>query len=309
MRYYFSFLQIYAKLGYVKNYLNQNLRRCFTMSLPMPANTSFYIAKRSLGSDYSMPTLEASSDYYEIGYMISGDRLSITPDYSYALHSGTVGIMPPFLYHRTIPLSNKPYNTYLIKFTPDFVKPLTDALGQNILDEIYSQLLNCFSAEMSSRILLYFQEIYEIYQSDTRYGSFRLQCMLCDLLLAILDNRLPNDANKIMHKTPLTPPVIDAIYYMEQHYQENPSLETVALLSGYSASHFSRLFHAQLGKSYSEYLTKIRIRHAQDLLLNTKKSVTEIALETGYLHTGNLSEQFKQQTGMTPLQYRKSHNY
>ncbi|MDE5823406.1 MAG: helix-turn-helix domain-containing protein [Lachnospiraceae bacterium] len=41
----------------------------------------------------------------------------------------------------------------------------------------------------------------------------------------------------------------------------------------------------------------------------TKKSVTEIALETGYLHTGNLSEQFKQQTGMTPLQYRKSNIY
>lgn len=83
----------------------------------------------------------------------------------------------------------------------------------------------------------------------------------------------------------------------------------MAILSGYSASHFSRLFHAQLGKSYSEYLTRIRIRHVQDLLLNTKKSVTEIALETGYLHTGNLSEQFKQQTGMTPLQYRKTSTY
>ncbi|MDE6055726.1 MAG: AraC family transcriptional regulator, partial [Lachnospiraceae bacterium] len=149
------------------------------------------------------------------------------------------------------------------------------------------------------------------------YRVFRLQCMLCDLLLAVLNDRLPNDAaddphqntSQVIHKTPLTPPIIDAIYYIEQHYQENPSLETVALLSGYSASHFSRLFHAQLERSYSEYLTKIRIRHAQDLLLNTKKSVTEIALETGYLHTGNLSEQFKQQTGMTPLQYRKSYRH
>ena len=280
--------------------------------MPLPANTSFYIVKRSLDSDYVMPTLEAASDYYEIGYMISGDRLSITPNCSYALTPGTVGTMPPFLYHRTIPLSNQPYNTYLIKFTPDFAKPLTDAFGCNILDEIYSQLLNRFSTEMSSRILLYFQEMHDIYQSDSRYGSFRLQCMLCDLLLVILNNRLPNDmdenANQIIHKTPLTPPIIDAVYYMEQHYQENPSLETVALLSGYSVSHFSRLFHAQLGKTYSEYLTKIRIRHAQNLLLNTKKSVTEIALETGYLHTGNLSEQFKQQTGMTPLQYRKCNN-
>ncbi len=283
------------------------------MPLPLPANTSFYMTKRELDSDYVVPTLEASSDYYEVGYILSGDRLTITPDYSYALNTDSVGTMPPFLYHRTIPLSNAPYHTYLIKFTPDFVQPLTDAFGYNILEEIYSQLINHFPPVMRSRILLYFEEMYEIFQSDSPYGSFRLQCMLCDLLLVILNNRLPvnstNDTGlvtgQIFHKTPLTPPIIDAIYYMEQHYQENPSLETVAFFSGYSASHFSRLFHTQLGKSYSEYLTKIRIRHAQDLLLNTKKSVTEIALETGYLHTGNLSEQFKQQTGMTPLQYRK----
>lgn len=287
------------------------------MPFPLPANTSFQITKRELDSDYVMPTLEASSDYYEVGYILSGDRLTITPDCSFALNADSVGTMPPFLYHRTIPLSNAPYHTYLIKFTPDFVKPLTDAFGSNILEQIYSQLLNHFPAAMRRRILLYFEEMYEIFQSDSPYGNFRLQCMLCDLLLVILNNRLaitPTSntelsSGQIFHKTPLTPPIIDAIYYMEQHYPENPSLETVALFSGYSASHFSRLFHAQLGKSYSEYLTKIRIRHAQDLLLNTKKSVTEIALETGYLHTGNLSEQFKQQTGMTPLQYRKSYTY
>ena len=283
------------------------------MPMPLPANTNFQIVKRSLDSGYTMPTLEASSDYYEIGYILSGDRLSITPNCSYTLNAGTVGTMPPFIYHRTIPLSNAPYKTYLIKFTPDFVRPLTDAFGLNILNEIYSRLSYRFPSEMRSRILLYFQEMLALYQSDSHYGGFRIQCMLCDLLLAIMEHRLPDDntedASRILHKTPLTPPIIDAIYYMEQHYQKNPSLETVALFSGYSVSHFSRLFQAQLGITYSEYLTKIRIRHAQDLLLNTKKSVTEIAFETGYLHTGNLSEQFKQQTGMSPLQYRKSHIY
>lgn len=278
------------------------------MPMPLPANTNFLIVKRALDSGYSMPILEASSDYYEAGYILSGDRLCITPDCSVAMNTGMVGTMPPFIYHRTISLSDRPYNTYLIKFTLDFIKPFTDALGRSLLDEIYSRIANRFSTDMSRRIFVYFQEMYDVYQWNASYSSFRLQCMLCDLLLAILENRLPNDTdNDTIHASPLTPPIIDALSYMEQHYHENPSLETVALLSGYSASHFSRLFHAQLGKPYSEYLTKIRIRHVQDLLLNTKKSVTEIALETGYLHTGNLSEQFKQQTGMTPLQYRKTH--
>lgn len=289
------------------------------MPFPLPAGTSFHITKRSLDSGYAMPTLEASGDYYEIGYILSGDRLTITPGCSFTLSAGSVGTMPPFLYHRTMPLSDAPYNSYLVKFLPEFVRPLTDAFGHNILEEIYSQLYNRFPPSMDSRILLYFREMHEVFESDSPHRDFRLRCMLCDLLLAVLENRLPapgNDADDpnsgagpVIHKTPLSPPIIDALYYMEQHYQENPSLAAVALLAGYSASHFSRLFHAQLGKSYSEYLTRIRIRHVQHLLLNTKKSVTEIALETGYLHTGNLSEQFKQQTGMTPLQYRKINTY
>lgn len=232
--------------------------------------------------------------------------MTITPTYSYTTHAGDVGTMPPFIYHKTVPLSDAPYDRYLIKFTLQFVNPLIDALGRTVLDEIYSQLIHRFRPELGSRLQLYFQEMLQVFQSNSRHKKFRLQCMLCDLLFAILDHQLPPNENHTMYKTPLTTPIIDAVSYMEQHYRESPSLEATALLSGYSASHFSRLFHAQLGTSYSEYLAKIRLRHVQDLLLNTKKSITEIALDTGYLHVGNLSGQFKQYIGMTPLQYRKT---
>ena len=144
------------------------------MPFPLPADTSFHISKRSLDSDYAMPTLQASSDYYEIGYLISGDRLTITPGCSYTTGAGSVGTMPPFLYHRTIPLSNAPYNTFLIKFKPSFVRPLTDAFGQNILEEIYSQLYNLFPPSVESRILLYFQEMHEIFASESPHKDFRL---------------------------------------------------------------------------------------------------------------------------------------
>ncbi|MDE7205627.1 MAG: helix-turn-helix domain-containing protein, partial [Lachnospiraceae bacterium] len=66
-----------------------------------------------------------------------------------------------------------------------------------------------------------------------------------------------------------------------------------------------KLFHAQLGKSYSDYFAVIKLKHVQHLLLSTDKSITEIAFDTGYRHVSNLSEQFKKMTGMSPLQYRK----
>lgn len=129
------------------------------MPFPLPTGTSFHITKRSLNSGYVMPTLEASADYYEIGYILSGDRLTITPGCSFILSAGSVGTMPPFLYHRTMPLSDAPYNSYLVKFLPEFVRPLTDAFGHNILEEIYSHLYNRFPPSMDSRILLYFRKI------------------------------------------------------------------------------------------------------------------------------------------------------
>lgn len=165
------------------------------MPHPLPANTNFYIERKCLASNYAMQTLEASSEHYEIGYMISGDRLMITPTCSYTLHAGDVGTMPPFIYHKTVPFSNVPYDRYLIKFTPDFVSPLTDALGQNILNEVYSQLFNRFPASARHRVLLYFEEMLELYQSDSRYGSLRLQYIFCDFLLAVLENRLSGGTN------------------------------------------------------------------------------------------------------------------
>lgn len=94
---------------------------------------------------------------------------------------------------------------------------------------------------------------------------------------------------------------------MENHYADNLSLDKVAQAAGFSPAYFSRLFQSQLGKSYSDYLTNIRLRHVEALLINTNKSVTEIALETGYSHISNLTEQFKKKIGMTPSAFRKAH--
>ena len=82
-------------------------------------------------------------------------------------------------------------------------------------------------------------------------------------------------------------------------------MEEVAQHAGFSAGYFSRLFHAQLGMTYSSYLSNIQIRHVQILLSTTNMSIMDIAHETGYCHGEYLSAQFKRKTGMTPSQYRK----
>ena len=277
------------------------------MALPLPEGQLFHIEYRKLPAGYEMPSLEAASDYYELGYHIRGDRTTITPDMSFVSHPGCVSVMAPLVYHRTLPASAAPYESILIKFSPLFIRPLTQRFGQRLLDDIYSHPSNRFTKKIRSDVRRLFFRMLDEYQSPARqaspYSECRLQCMLSELLLTIAEHRLADD-NADTYPATLTPPVIEAIYYMEKHYAETISIETAAGMANYSTAYFSRLFKAQLGKSYTEYLGSLRIRNAERLLLGTGKSVTEIALESGYQYPGNLTAAFKKQTGMTPRQYR-----
>ncbi len=274
------------------------------MALPLPEGQLFQITHRMLPADYEMPSLEIAYDHYSINYHIQGDRTTITPSFTFTQHPGSVSTLAPYIYHRTVPASDKVYESILIKFSPLFVKPLTDRFGEQLLDRIYAHPTNRFAADMQAVVYGYFTRLLEIYDNASPYRDFRLQCVLCELLLAIDEYRLPEDGSS-SHATPLTLPIMEAVYYMESHYAEQLTIEEVAEAAGYSAAYFSRLFQSQLGKSYSEYLSYIRIKNVSRLLLNTDKSVTEIAIETGYQYPGNLSASFRQKTGLTPKQYRR----
>ena len=160
-----------------------------------------------------------------------------------------------------------------------FAKPFTDAFGIQALNRIYEHPTNRFEPKIQDRIYHLLLDMVEEYEKNSPYRNFTLQCMLFQALILILEERLP-DNDVTIYPTPLTPPIIEALYYMEKHYPDKLSLDTVAGISGFSPAHFSKVFRSQLGKSYSEYLSNIRLKHVQELLLTTKKTITEIAMET-----------------------------
>jgi two-component system response regulator YesN len=72
-----------------------------------------------------------------------------------------------------------------------------------------------------------------------------------------------------------------------------------------SNSRFSTVFAQQSGKTFTEYLTGLRMNRAKELLRETDKRSSEIAFEVGYNDAHYFSYMFKKQTGMTPSEYRK----
>lgn len=274
------------------------------MALPLKEGTHIYVERKAFDAAYVMPAMEMATDHYSLSYIISGDRATITPSGTFSYHAGMVTGSPPFRYARTVSKSDVPYERILIKFSPEIVTPFIEKVGQQIFDGIYEQVFFSFSEDSRVKIeKMFFDMLYE-YEKETPYREFILQGMLFRLLLFIWEERIPEEGVNTA-KTTLTPPIVEAISYIEKSYYQNPSLEETANVAGFSPAYFSRLFHTQMGKSYSEYLSSVKLHHASIMLVQTDKSIMEIAQETGFCHGNYLNELFKKKMGMTPGQFRK----
>lgn len=99
--------------------------------------------------------------------------------------------------------------------------------------------------------------------------------------------------------------IANAVSYIENHYDEELSIEMLAQLAAMSSRHFRRTFQSIYNISPLKYITILRIQAAMKLLRDSDLSVTEIALRCGYADANYFSNKFKTETGKNPLAYRK----
>jgi len=83
-----------------------------------------------------------------------------------------------------------------------------------------------------------------------------------------------------------------------------PTLAEAASLAGMSAPAFSHFFKRKLGKSFTDYIHELRLRHAARLILDTKMLIGDIAYQSGFNSLNFFNKVFRRHFGMTPLQYR-----
>jgi two-component system response regulator YesN len=93
--------------------------------------------------------------------------------------------------------------------------------------------------------------------------------------------------------------------YIDQHYMDaDLSLDEVADQVNLSSSHFSVVFSQETCQTYTEYLTKLRIKKAKELLRMTNLRSTDICFQVGYNDPHYFSHVFGKQTGFSPREFR-----
>ena len=97
------------------------------------------------------------------------------------------------------------------------------------------------------------------------------------------------------------------VEFIDSHYMdEDLSLNRAANVANVSANHFSALFSQNMGQTFIEYLTSVRMNKARELLRCTSRRSSEIAGEVGYKDAHYFSYLFKKTQGITPSDYRKA---
>lgn len=92
--------------------------------------------------------------------------------------------------------------------------------------------------------------------------------------------------------------------YIETHYHEKVTLEQLAERLFLSPAYLSRVFKEETGTAFNDYLNRVRITKARQLLLHEELRIIDVASAVGFEDQSYFTKVFRRVTGMTPLRYR-----
>jgi CheY-like chemotaxis protein/AraC-like DNA-binding protein len=95
------------------------------------------------------------------------------------------------------------------------------------------------------------------------------------------------------------------IDYLSQHFDEDLTVDAIAEITDISPSHLAHLFRSETGMSVKDYLTRVRVAVAQDLLAGSAAKLESVAMRVGFVDTSHLAHVFQRITGRPPSTYRR----
>jgi YesN/AraC family two-component response regulator len=125
-------------------------------------------------------------------------------------------------------------------------------------------------------------------------------------LLSIFAQHLAITSNRIYveQQNSELPVITRAKEYIRQNQAEDLSLGQVAKAVNTSSFYFCKLFKKATGLNFTDYVSRVRIEKAKNLLLNPNLRISEIAYEIGFQSLTHFNRVFKKVTGQSPTGYR-----
>lgn len=247
-------------------------------------------------SSHSVSRKEGSEQYIMI-FCAAGKGTVRMPVAKREITTGQLTLIPPGVPHKYEADRATPWNIYWFHFTGRQASEYAELLG---LDE-RQPIMQVADADA---LIRQFESLYTVVvsafsDSALVQASVELAKTLC------LVNSLRTGRHKKSRKSEQR--ILASIEYITREYDAPHTLEELARTAGLSIPHYVALFRQHTGTSPIRYLTRVRLRHACELLDMSDKSVSEIARAVGYEDAFYFSRAFHKNTGHSPTRYRALH--
>lgn len=136
--------------------------------------------------------------------------------------------------------------------------------------------------------------------ADGEIGHARAAEAIGESVVIELLRRAPRAASEARD-----PRILRAIARMREEYSDPLGVDDLARTAGMSRFHFSRLFRDEVGVAPYQYLLRVRVARATELLQGGHASVTEAALAAGFTDLGRFARTYKRHTGRLPTEVRR----
>lgn len=258
------------------------------------------IAKQS---QHAMPEMHYH-DFFEIYIQDLGTRDHIVSNTFYKLNPRDVMFLKPHILHQSISLND--HTRTIVYFTDAFLSRYFSA-------ETIKRFLSVFQYDcISLSVENYFQAasvIKEMSKESYDNPDNQIFVKLAELFMILLKNIHENPPRISQKPVVNMQQTVDSsisplIAYVHENFLSLTNLEEIATTFYITPSHLCRTFKKLTGYTIIQYINILKIQRACDLLHNTDKSVTDIALDCGFNSTMYFCKMFKSFLNLTPSEYR-----
>jgi AraC-like DNA-binding protein len=230
---------------------------------------------------------------YLFQYTVSGNGHFRLGEDTYGLPAGTAFLAEiPGDHHYCLPKTSDKWEFYFVLFR------------QRHLRELWTELVQSIgvtpSLEPSSAAVRSLQGLYADARGNRRQNSYQASASIYRFIMELL--QASSEQQKERANWPVQ--IQQAAEYMEAEYHKLQSLDDIANAAALSKYYFTRMFTQTTGMSPMDYVTKLRIEKAVELLRFTALSVEDIALAVGYSSGSYFSKVFRSRVGFPPADFR-----
>ena len=279
----------------------------FEEDIPIPPGYDLSILREAR----YLSTQDHVHDYIELVYLLQGTCLEYIGGTEFEMQQGDLFLLAPGTSHHTSSCRDDSLLFYIVvrrsTFEHAFLSLLSsdDALSVFFSEIVYKGVVNRYYLFHTGENRTMERIVYSMNQRsgyDEEIYKRRLKLLFEFMCLEIVQHHLADLHTRTTRSKAFD--IVSLLTYINENLSD-VTVENVSSHFGYSRRHMERLIKSATGRTFSDFIMRVKMRHAKSLLNNPNLSIHDVAESSGFSNDSSFYRAFKRIYGITPSAFRK----